>query len=682
MDITPDEPNPLLEAALGYAAHGIAVFPARLRVRGQNKKDVQPIASWKEASTTDPVIIRSWWGREGAWAGETVCIDTGKSGLIGIDQDISDNKEGPAEWERIGQRSELRVITGSGGYHDYFRADPNHPITVDNTGAVADGVDVRGQGGFLFAPPSSDPRGGSWKWESEPDWDALPDVPRVVIDRVSAAHAGKRAKPTHGDAPQVSGGSQLFASTDYGPAGGWKTRQSAGELLVSELTAFKLLTTEGSGRSHILAQRLGVLAGHGIGVFWSESDAMETIVQACRENGFIGAHTEHYARDQIRRGLEYGQTQPWAEQTVPLTAETLQVAPTAGRLRRALYNRSQLRELPKPMPMIDKTIYRESIVVLSGKFGTYKSFIAVGMACSLATGVPWFGRPVTAAVPVIYAAAEGAYGIGGRIEAWEKKHGIAVPDSLYLIGVSARLNNPADMAELSVLIQETGAQVIVFDTLHASTPGMDENDAGDMGAAVDTLRTLRDLYKVTSILPHHTGHAGQRARGSSSLEDDADTSFVINLEGEDRGPGNVRTMIHRKAKDSRLLEDVALYLEPIVLDDGEESAVVRERTALELIAGTGDMPPAWTAPTQSVPELVLTVLREAGHDRGLTKADVRGIVLQRWYGNEPARLLKQTWASGWNRALQRDEVINVGGERFSADPIVVEALGEISTESN
>ena len=324
------------------------------------------------------------------------------------------------------------------------------------------------------------------------------------------------------------------------------------------------------------------------------------------------------------------------------------------------------------MPMIDKVLYRESIAVLSGKFGTYKSFIAVGMACSLATGTPWFGRSVSAAVPVIYAAAEGAYGIGGRIEAWERKYARSVPDSLYLIGVSARLNQSADMAELGALIQETGAQVVVFDTLHASTPGLDENDAGDMGAAVDTLRTLRDTYRITSLLVHHTGHAGQRARGSSSLEDDADTSFVINLEGEDRRPENIRTLVHRKAKDSRLIDDIPLYLDMIELSDGEESGVVRERTAFEHAAGqTGSAPDVgqiqavqdvqpWTRVAQPHPNAdlqrqILQVLHDIAELAGLSEAKARAAVAGRWFGGrtgrEPGQLNVQSFEKAWRKVL-------------------------------
>lgn len=643
----------ILDSALGYASHGIYIFPARILIRGDGKKDPRFPPSWKEASTINPDVIRSWYGPGGLWQGGAICIDCGKSGLVVVDQDVSDGKRGPEEWAIVGQKSEGRVITGSGGYHDYFRADPDNPwISVANRGEVADGVDIRGDGGLVFAPPTVDPRGGMWSWEgSEPDWAELPIVPRIVPDRLRASQESKRPKVEASTSPLFASPSNLLPNT--------KTATAAADLMAREMGEFERLTEEGSGRSHILAQRLAVLAGHGVGVFWTHDDALDALMDACVKNGFSATHSEAYARDQALRGLEYGMRQPWTRVEEPAAAP----APST-RLRGALVPRSAIRHMPKPTPLVEGAIFAQSMVVISGKFGTYKTFLTVGMACSLTTGTPWLGHAVPAPVPVIYAAAEGAYGIGSRIDAWEEMTGIPVPDTFHLISVSARLNRPEDMIELEELLVETGAKVVVFDTLHASTPGIDENDSGQTGLITETIRHLMHTHGITVILPHHTGHAGERARGSSALEDDADTSFVIRLggDGEDRRADNPRTLHHRKAKDSVLLEPLELQLE-----ECGDSAYVRARNPFEAIAGTGD---AWDGPTQPITELVIEILSAAGYERGLTKSEAHAIVLERWYGGQKARLKRQTWNSGWNRTLLREEVVNVGGDRFTVLPDV------------
>jgi len=161
----PDEyAQDLLTAALNYAAAGIYVFPLRLSVRGDGRKGLHPIAAWHDASTTDQEMILHWFDEGGPWHGTAVAIDTGKSGLTVIDLDVTEGKDGIAAWERENAASPMQVITPTGGRHHYFKADPARPVTVHNRGEVADGIDVRGEGGLVIAPPSIDPRGGSWEW--------------------------------------------------------------------------------------------------------------------------------------------------------------------------------------------------------------------------------------------------------------------------------------------------------------------------------------------------------------------------------------------------------------------------------------------------------------------------------------------------------------------------------------
>lgn len=703
--------NELLEAALAYAEQGLYVFPVKLGVKqsteGELKKAVRPGGPWKELSTIDSDTIREWFTDPPV--DRVLAIDTGKSGIVAVDLDVADGKDGPAVWSSIGQTSAVQVRTPSGGLHDWFAADPLHPVSVANKGEVGDGIDIRGDGGFVFAPPSRDPRweGAGWDWVGEGfSRERLDTMPSVVWQNLEAAQAVRRNKPAPTPAPAVVAvppvaddpfvtASQVPAvRPDFGVGAGRKSRTAAGELLTRELKKFRALTTPGSGRSHVLAQELAVLAGHGVDVFWTYEGAMAALMDACRENGFIAAHDAGYAQEQAGRGLGFGMREKWTEVPDPIQMVIAQPeAVSTGRLRKAMLSRSRLSELPDPVPLVPGLIYRESIVVLSGKFGTYKSFVAVALACALATGTEWLGHAVVQRVPVIYAAAEGAYGIRKRIAAWESKYG-AVPDDLYLIPLSVRINRPDDMKELGELIVETGAKIIVFDTLHASTPGVDENDSGEMGTIMDTLRTLRDLYGVTTVLPHHTGHGGGRARGSSSIEDDADTSFVIDLDGEERGPENKRTMRHRKSKDDGLLPPMPLQL---TLVDGTGSGYVTTMDAYESAAGMDVKPAevviaeplaAWVARAAGESEVrrrLLQVVADIGQGAGLTMAEARKHTADRWYAGKVAGrasepgVVRSSFDKGWKHFVsQATEVLpdgvepvfrHVGGERWGINPL-------------
>lgn len=473
---------------------------------------------------------------------------------------------------------------------------------------------------------------------------------------------------------------QLFSSPWTAPAdqANRYTLEQALTRVQPKLTALAE-AKDGEINNRLLAAAL-TLAHFGE-AFWTREQAEARLFEALDATVYDGRTWK--AGDTIRRAYEDVATkigpEYWHAIFVPVVAPA---PPITGRLRRALLKRSQVHELPDPVPLIEGVLYRSSVVVLSGKFGTYKSFVAVSWAASLATGVPWFGHAVPARVPVIYAAAEGAYGIRRRLDAWETRYG-PIPDDLYLIPISVRLNRPQDMIELEEIIVETGAAVLIFDTLHASTPGVDENDAGEMGNVLDVLRTLQEKHGICSILPHHTGHAGERARGSSSVEDDADVTFVIKLDGEDRGLSGVRTLIHRKTKDEALLEPVELKLQ---LVDGTGSGYVTTPDAYERAAGAaaeapdhgqavvisepGEWMEGFTTADATMQRQILQTLLDTSGEHGRTEAQVRKLVAERWHhgrqGRRPGALNVQSFGRAWTKILvleyASDERVVVSGE--------------------
>lgn len=236
-----------------------------------------------------------------------------------------------------------------------------------------------------------------------------------------------------------------------------------------------------------------------------------------------------------------------------------------ARIRALTYRRSELSLIPPPSWLIQGVTTRASLTLLSGKFGTYKSFVSIAMACSVATGKPFLGHHVEETGPVIIIAAEGASGVRARIEAWEYAHngGREIPDDmLIVVGGAVNILRDDDMAGIEELCKAAGPRKVIWDTLHRCAPGIDENSNSEMGAVIDRLSDLRENYNCTQVVNHHTGHAGQRSRGASALEDDFDNSWVIKLagDGEDRSAGNQRTLEHRKVKDGELSENIPIGL--------------------------------------------------------------------------------------------------------------------------
>jgi len=146
-------------AALRYLARGWSVIPAL-------EKAKRPAIPWKryQQSRVSEKTLRSWFRRS---PGYNVSIVTGAlSGLIVLDVDPRHGGEESLkalEREHGALPKTVESITGGGGRHIYFA----HPGgTVHNRAHIAPGIDLRGDGGCIVAPPSVHPSGKRYRWKS------------------------------------------------------------------------------------------------------------------------------------------------------------------------------------------------------------------------------------------------------------------------------------------------------------------------------------------------------------------------------------------------------------------------------------------------------------------------------------------------------------------------------------
>jgi hypothetical protein len=141
-------------------------------------------------ATKDPGVIETWW-RRFPLANEAIA--TGQvSGLHGLDVDPRHGGDETLR-ELIAQHGPLastpEVVTGSGGRHIYFAA-PSSPIGCP---PLAEGVDSRGNGGFLVSPPSLRVSGRRYRWElsSLPSETPLAPLPAWVVSLLTTANPQK-----------------------------------------------------------------------------------------------------------------------------------------------------------------------------------------------------------------------------------------------------------------------------------------------------------------------------------------------------------------------------------------------------------------------------------------------------------------------------------------------------------
>ena len=152
-------------AAVEYINRGLAVFPLE-------KGGKKPITrNGCNDATTDAAQVKAWWQQ---YPEANIGIATGKrsGGIVVIDLDIDEDKgidgyHSLQDWERENGSfpDSWLAITGRGGYHMYFHTD----MEVRNRAGIIDGIDVRGDGGYVVAPPSIHSNGRRYEWEYAPE---------------------------------------------------------------------------------------------------------------------------------------------------------------------------------------------------------------------------------------------------------------------------------------------------------------------------------------------------------------------------------------------------------------------------------------------------------------------------------------------------------------------------------
>lgn len=136
-------PDALREAACWYAGQGIAVFPLQPR----NKKPFPGSRGFKDA-TTDRQQILAWWT---AHPDANIGLPTGEL----FDVIDIDGEQGAISFRTMLAEDMLPPIYGRArtgrdcGRHLYIRATGD-----GNSAHLLPGVDYRGAGGYVVAPPS------------------------------------------------------------------------------------------------------------------------------------------------------------------------------------------------------------------------------------------------------------------------------------------------------------------------------------------------------------------------------------------------------------------------------------------------------------------------------------------------------------------------------------------------
>jgi hypothetical protein len=500
-----------LSHALALAREGFRVFPLAI-----NGKEPAFESNWRKSATTDPARIADMW--------TCPVFDTPLDYNIGIalppdivvvDVDVRDGKPGAqslALLEAIYDEMPptVRVTTASGGHHHYLK-------TLRDSGTypkeLADGIDLKGHGGYVVAPGSSIGgndyslgEGAIGEIAMAPGWfsdlpatrrrddrDGMGSERLAPVVELDDLHAVKRAAEwllTAPEAVEGDGGDNLTI----------RTINHVGDFGISERVALELI--EDNWNERCVPP-------------WDHDDLREKVRSAYKS-----------------RQRPLGVVSPEAEfEAVPVAGTT--EAKPRGRLFWKRFEEASQNTIPDEL--VEGWIDVGAMSVWYGNSGAGKTFILLSVAHAIGAGLPWNGHK-TAKGPVVYVAAEGGHSIETRLMALRREMGES--ELAFIPCPVDLLHEGADTKPLIKLIKEIEVayghppKLIVIDTLSRAIAGGNENASDDMGAFVKNLDALRAASKAHVAIVHHKGkNEAAGARGHSLLRAATDTEVEI-IEGK------------------------------------------------------------------------------------------------------------------------------------------------------
>ena len=161
-----------------------------------------------------------------------------------------------------------------------------------------------------------------------------------------------------------------------------------------------------------------------------------------------------------------------------------------------------------------------SLGMLFGKSGSTKSYLAISLMLTVATGRPdWFGHKAKAG-KVLYLCGEGHHAAYERMACWLQQNNVTeIPDTMYIAEDTFDLDKESGeaslLAEMERDLSGFSPDLVVVDTLNLYMAS-DENSTSESTMFIKALRKIAGNFDCSILLVHHTGVTEQdRARGSS-----------------------------------------------------------------------------------------------------------------------------------------------------------------------
>jgi len=549
----------LLEAALGYARRGWPVFPCRADKAPYTPRGVLD-------ATTSERQVRAWWSE---FPRANIGLDVGGAGMVVLDFDPGSDIEEVRRVLESNLETELLSRTPRGGSHRFYQLARNE-VVPPSASKVAPHVDVRSFHSYVLLPPSRT-RDGAYEWESE-------------------------GRPSHRPGPLLQLSEATAKSEDRDE---WVIEPDLPEN-VEEATRYLIdearIAIEGAGGDDMAYRTAAMCKSYGL----SPETASDLMWQHWNPRCLPpwGADEAEHLERKVRNAYAYNTSPPGNLTQAYRVARTQRLfAPVsrdtqgggretqAGRFR--FVDELGVESIRPPEWLIAGCIPRGGYAMLVGPRSTYKTFLALDMALTVACGGAawfeegdWLGPWAEARQgPVLYVAGEGRAGFRSRVAAWRSMH--VDGDATEAFYLADPVPHPTEedvtaFVEGAKALSVDGFELVVIDTVGRSMQGLNENSQQDASRFTFMVQTIQAELGSAVLAVHHTGHeASDRARGSSVFGADVDAEFVT-----ERWEQRVVRVRNPKQKDAPEWEDALL----IELREYENSlvAVAPDRRQMRL----------------------------------------------------------------------------------------------------
>jgi hypothetical protein len=362
------------EHALDYARRGWHVFPCK----PSNKAPY--IAGGLNRATTDPDVIAEWWGQ---WPHAMIGVRMGEvSGVWALDPDgpaEPGTADGRANWSELvakngGCPATHTHRTPGGGLHLLFKWREDQPITNREGRLKGLGINVRGNGGYVIAPPSCRHDGKTYDIAEPRDLFNFAEAPERLYDLILMKPAERPV--------MVQSAARALSARRYAEAA---LQGEAHEVAAT-------ITGKRNSRLNIAAVKLGSLVASGE---LSEGEVVDALYDSAVANGSVADDGHRQTVATIRSGMRHGLQNPRLipEPDISAPVVTIMQAP-ASKIRATPYVWREPSSIPRREFLYGFHLIRKFTSAKFAAGGVGKSILALTEAIAMATGRPVLGiRP-------------------------------------------------------------------------------------------------------------------------------------------------------------------------------------------------------------------------------------------------------------------------------------------------